>query len=158
MRERPDAKSRVRPVSLCRARDGDSLVSKRPDWAELHEGNAMCPTRPTTGLRLSRINPLARLLTGRLPRVGIVTHVGRNRLLVITTLISATLTALAACGAPLGTSPSAPSISPQVVASAPSASASGSVVQSYTTTSFKVPLVVVVDPLLKSPPNPDSPG
>ena len=42
-------------------------------------------------------------------------------------------------------------------ASSPRASASGPVGQSYTSTSFKVPLMVIVDPLLKSPPNPDSP-
>src|SRR5947209_10977206 len=104
------------------------------------------------------VNPVARLLAGRLPGVGIPKHVGNDHVLGITTLFIATLTALAACGAPLGTSPFTPSISPQVAASAPSASASGSPVQSYTSTSFKVPLTVVVDPLLKSPPNPDSPG
>jgi hypothetical protein len=104
------------------------------------------------------VNPVARLLAGRLPGLGIPTHVGNDRFLVISTLITATLTALAACGAPQPTSPSASSISPQIAASAPSASASGSPVQSYTTTSFKVPLTVVVDPLLTSPPNPDSPG
>jgi len=104
------------------------------------------------------VNPVARQLAGRLRGVGIPTHVGDDHLLGITTLITATLAALAACGAPLGTSPSASSISSLIAASAPSVSASGSPVQSYMTTSFKVPLTVVVDPLLKSPPNPDSPG
>jgi hypothetical protein len=50
-----------------------------------------------------------------------------------------------------GTSGSAPSASPE-------ASASGPIGQRYTTTSFKVPLTVIVEPLLKSPPNPDSPN
>jgi hypothetical protein len=93
----------------------------------------------------------------------------RQRALVVSTLIVAALTTLAGCGAPNGADASAPSASPRVGAPSlsasslgatpsPRASASGSVGQSYSTTSFKVPLVVIVEPHLKSPPSLDSPG
>jgi hypothetical protein len=53
---------------------------------------------------------------------------------------------------------SAPAASPRVASPSPQALASRSVGQSYSTTSFKVPFTVNVDPLLKSPPSLDSPG
>jgi hypothetical protein len=93
----------------------------------------------------------------------------RQRALVVSTLIVAALATLAGCGAPNGAAPSAPSASPLIAAPSlsapprvatpsPQASASRSVGQSYTTTSFKVPLTVIVEPLLKSPLSLDSPG
>lgn len=70
-----------------------------------------------------------------------------KRLFGLLIAVTAVTTACSSNGTP-GPAPSA----------SPEASASGPIGQSYTTTSFKVPLTVIVEPLLKSPPNPDSPN
>ena len=71
----------------------------------------------------------------------------RQRVLMVGAMMAAALTGIAGCG-----------VTPRSSASAPSASLSGNLGQSYTTTSFKVPLTVVVEPLLKSPPMLETPG
>jgi len=71
-----------------------------------------------------------------------------SRAAVVLTILALVL---AACGRGNegGNSSGAPSDSPE-------ASASGPIGQTYTTTSFEVPLTIIVEPLLKSPPSSDA--